>query len=80
MIKKEPLLEPDNSRFTLFPIRYDNLWKMYKEAEALFWTAEEIDLAGDITHWENLTKDEQHFIKTVLSFFSASDRILSVSI
>ena len=25
-------------------IRYNNIWEMYKKAEASFWTAEEIDL------------------------------------
>ena len=26
---------------------------MYKHAEASFWTAEEIDLSGDLKHWDN---------------------------
>ena len=29
-----------------------------------------------MTHWEKLTKDEQHFIKHVLAFFAASDGIV----
>ena len=51
---------------------------MYKQAEASFWTAEEIDLQQDMTDWENkLTKDERHFIKHVLAFFAASDGIVN---
>ena len=51
---------------------------MYKQAEASFWTAEEIDLHQDMNDWENkLTKDERHFIKHVLAFFAASDGIVN---
>ncbi|EER20258.1 ribonucleoside-diphosphate reductase small chain, putative, partial [Perkinsus marinus ATCC 50983] len=35
----------------------------YKQHEASFWTAEEIDLGQDLRDWETLTKNEQHFIK-----------------
>jgi ribonucleoside-diphosphate reductase beta chain len=51
---------------------------MYKQAEASFWTAEEIDLQQDLTDWENkLNDDEKHFIKHVLAFFAASDGIVN---
>jgi ribonucleoside-diphosphate reductase beta chain len=74
----EPILEPTNDRFVIFPIRHKEMWAMYKKAEASFWTAEEIDLSQDMTDWENkLTKDERHFIKHVLAFFAASDGIVN---
>ncbi|KAF6007636.1 hypothetical protein HII12_004526 [Brettanomyces bruxellensis] len=40
----EPLLKENIHRFVMFPIQYDDIWQMYKKAEASFWTAEEIDL------------------------------------
>ena len=73
----EPILQENNDRFVLFPIKYDEIWKMYKQAEASFWTAEEIDLSQDLTDWENLSDDEKHFIKHVLAFFAASDGIVN---
>ncbi len=73
----EPMLTENNKRFVLFPIEYDTIWKMYKQAEASFWTTEEIDLAQDLTDWENLNEHEQHFIKHVLAFFAASDGIVN---
>jgi len=48
----EPLLTPNPNRFVLFPIQDDDIWQMYKKAEASFWTAEEIDLAEDGKDWE----------------------------
>jgi len=41
------LLEENPNRFVLFPIQYHDIWKMYKDQKAAFWTAEEIDLAQD---------------------------------
>ncbi len=73
----EPILEENTKRFVLFPIEHDEIWKMYKQAEASFWTTEEVDLAQDLTDWEHLSKDEQHFIKHVLAFFAASDGIVN---
>lgn len=49
---------------------------MYKDQQAAFWTAEEIDLAQDLKDWERLNNDEKHFIKHVLAFFAASDGIV----
>jgi ribonucleotide reductase beta subunit family protein with ferritin-like domain len=72
----DPILEPSLSRFTTFPIRYPDLWSLYKKAIASFWTAEEIDLAADLKDWENLNENERHFIKHVLAFFAASDGIV----
>lgn len=77
MSQIEPLLQVNNSRFVLFPIKYPQIWEMYKNAEASFWTAEEIDLQADIADWEKLSADEQHFIKHVLAFFAASDGIVN---
>lgn len=74
----DPLLAPTNARFTMFPIKYPKIWNMYKESEALFWTAEEIDLSSDLGHWrDKLNDNERHFIKHVLAFFAASDGIVN---
>ena len=73
----EPILEENTKRFVLFPIEHDEIWKMYKQAEASFWTTEEVDLAQDLVDWERLSKDEKHFIKHVLAFFAASDGIVN---
>jgi ribonucleoside-diphosphate reductase beta chain len=62
----------------MFPLKYHDIWEMYKTAEHSFWTAEEIDLAQDLTDWnEKLNDSEKHFIKMVLAFFAASDGIVN---
>ncbi|CAM9162667.1 unnamed protein product [Ectocarpus sp. 6 AP-2014] len=76
-LKPEPLLVENPGRFVLFPIQDNEVWQMYKKAEACFWTAEELDLAHDHKDWEGLTDDERHFVKHVLAFFAASDGIVN---
>ena len=73
----EPMLQENLDRFVLFPIEHDDIWAMYKQEQASFWTAEEIDLAEDLKDWKNLNKDEKHFIKHILAFFAASDGIVN---
>jgi len=75
-MSKEPLLIPDDNRFVMFPIKYDDIWAMYKKQIDCFWRAEEIDLSKDLADWAKLSADEQHFISMVLAFFAASDGIV----
>lgn len=75
--QQEPILQENPDRFVLFPIQHNDIWQMYKQAEASFWTAEEIDLSQDLKDWENLNDGERHFISHVLAFFAASDGIVN---
>jgi ribonucleotide reductase beta subunit family protein with ferritin-like domain len=77
---EDPILTPSLARFTTFPVRYSDLWDLYKKAVGSFWTVEEIDLGGDLKDWDKLSSDEQHFIKMVLAFFAASDGIVMENI
>jgi ribonucleotide reductase beta subunit family protein with ferritin-like domain len=72
----EPLLQEDDNRYVMFPIKDQDIWKMYKKQEDLFWRAEEIDLSKDNKDWETLNDDEKHFISMILAFFAASDGIV----
>lgn len=74
----EPILQPTSNRFVIFPIQHADIWKWYKQQEASFWTAEEIDLHQDVIDWDNkLSDDERYFIKHILAFFAASDGIVN---
>lgn len=72
----EAILTPSNDRFTMFPIKYPDLYQLYKKAISSFWTVEEIDLSSDMTDWDRMSDGEKHFIKMVLAFFAASDGIV----
>ncbi len=77
-MQKEPILTENPNRFVLFPIEHDDIWQFYKQQEACFWTAEEIDLSQDLVDWnDKLNDNERHFIKHVLAFFAASDGIVN---
>lgn len=76
-MEAELLLKENKDRFVILPVNYPKLWEMYKKHEAGFWTAEEIDLSGDLQHWADLNNGERHFISHVLAFFAASDGIVN---
>lgn len=72
----DPILSPNPNRFTIFPIKYMNLWLIYKKGQMSNWTAEEIDFSKDMDDWNSLTNNERHFIKCILAFFASSDGIV----
>ena len=74
---QELILKENLKRFVLLPIQHPDIWKKYKEHEASFWTAEEIDLSQDLNDWESLNDGERHFISHILAFFAASDGIVN---
>ena len=76
-LENEILLKENKDRFVLLPINYPKVWEVYKRHEASFWTAEEIDLSGDLKDWASLNDGERHFITHVLAFFAASDGIVN---
>jgi len=76
IVEKEPLLDPNEDRFVIFPIRYPDIWSKYKQHMAVFWTPEEIDLSKDMKDWEKLNDGERHFVKHILGFFAGSDGIV----
>ena len=73
----EILLSEETKRYVIFPIQHDNIWKMYKQAEANFWTTEELDLSKDLKDFNQLNDGEKYFIENVLAFFAASDGIVN---
>jgi ribonucleoside-diphosphate reductase beta chain len=74
--KDELLLQKNELRFVLFPIKYQDIYDEYKKAESSFWTANEINLSKDMNDWEKLNEAEQNFIKNILGFFAGSDGII----
>ena len=77
--KNEPLLKNEN-RLTIFPIKNDDMWDMYKKAVSAFWTPEELDLSKDVDDFNKLNNNEKFFIKNILSFFSSSDTIVNINL
>lgn len=73
----EPLLAPDDNRYVMFPIKYNDIWDMYKRSIDSFWHTGEISLAQDLNDWNQLNDDERNFIKMILAFFSSSDALVT---
>jgi len=72
----EPILKEQNNRFTLFPIKYNDIWEAYKNQQKAIWTADEIDYLADLNDWDTLKPEEKTFIENILAFFAGSDGIV----
>lgn len=74
--ENEPITIEDNSRFCLFPIKYNDLYNAYETHRNCFWTAQEVDFVKDKEQYKLLTENEQRFIESILAFFANSDGIV----
>jgi len=76
----EPLTDKSIKRYQTFPIdpNYLHIWNLYKKQVSNFWVPEEIDFSQD--KFDELTTDEQHFIKNILAFFASSDGLVNENI
>lgn len=73
----EELLTETKSKYVMFPIKYPDVYEMYKKAVSSFWVPDEINFAQDLTDLERLSSNEKFFIYHVLAFFAASDGIVN---
>jgi len=76
---REKLIEPvlsDQTRYSAFPIQHLDIYSLYKQQVACFWTSEEITLKDDVDAFEALGDGEKHFISHVLGFFAQADSIV----
>lgn len=80
-IKPEPILSQKSSRYTVYPIKYQNIWKNYKNQLKNNWVVEEVDLSKDVAHWKTkLSANDRKFIMYVLAFFASADGIVNANI
>lgn len=74
---QEEILQPSPNKYTMFPVKYTDIFNLYEKAVASFWTTSELNLSLDLADFEKLTANEQHFIKYILAFFASSDAIVA---
>ena len=79
--KPEPLLNEEDRRYVLFPIKHPDIWSHYKNLLSTFWVPEEICLDQDVIDYnEKLTDNERHWLDNVLAFFASSDVIVNLNL
>lgn len=61
-------------RYSIFPIKNQDLWDAYEAAEAQTWVAKEVDLAQD--DYNSLLDEEKFYLKNILAFFTISDGLV----
>ena len=68
------------NNFSIFPIKNNNIWSLYKKQIQAFWTIEEIDFSADYQDFIKLDEDKKHAIKMILAFFANSDGLVIFNI
>ena len=72
----EDLLTEDRNKYVMFPIKYPDIYEMYKKAASAYWLPDEINFQQDLIDIDKLSTNEKYFINHVLAFFAASDGIV----
>lgn len=58
---------------TYKPLQYQQAEDYRKESENLHWIVDEVEMTKDVEDYKKASKDEQEFIKNILSIFTQSD-------
>ena len=76
--KNEPILQDVSAseRYVLFPIKYPDMFQMYKKASSVYWVADEINFAEDLKHLDTMNQNEKYFVNHILAFFAGGDGIV----
>ncbi len=64
----EPLLTENKNRFVLFPIQHDDIWQMYKKAEASFGPPKKLTFRRTLPTGRNSMTENAILFPTCLPF------------
>ena len=64
----------------LKPVRYDWAYRLYNQAVANTWFPNEVPLGSDLADFKKLTEDEQHALKTVISYLNPNELLINKSL
>lgn len=71
------ILDP-GFNLTLRPMKYPDLYEMYRNSIKNTWTVEEVDFSTDLMDLrEKMTPGERHLIQRLVAFFATGDSIVS---
>lgn len=77
----DQICKPNERQYSLFPIQHFDLWQLYKQHVASFWTTEEVNFSYDLQDWNNkLNDDERKFISMILAFFAGCQIVLMLKV
>lgn len=71
-------MQLEKKRYSIYPLQYPDLYKMYKEHRGDNWTEEEIDFSSD--RFGSITENQKRMVKKLIFFFANSDAIVADNI
>lgn len=79
-IQNEPLLDPEEARDCLYPIRWPAIWDCFQDQNSLYWTVNSVKLEGDRESWERLDQDTQFSGLHFFAFFAVGDHQVNMNL
>jgi ribonucleoside-diphosphate reductase beta chain len=78
-LSSEVLFRDDPMRKSILPIKYKEIWTLYKKLQSSTWTREEIDFKTDLAQIANgeISPEIMKVVSYVLGFFSGADTIVN---
>lgn len=79
-IEQEPLLRDDASRGYVMLVKpeFQDIWDQFITQRHCFWTPDHLAMGRqDRDDFDQLPKETQHFVATILAFFAASDGLVN---
>lgn len=71
------LFEPEEDRFSLFPIKHPKVFAFYETIESVHWRVGEVDSSNDRSDYEKkCTPGDRKCLKYITGFFSVGDELV----
>lgn len=72
------LLDKENDKYTLRPMKYPHFYEYLNKAEKNHWTVEEVSFGTDVADIrDKLTEAERHVVSRLVAFFATGDTIVA---
>lgn len=74
----EPILMPENGRYSMYPIQHQDLYNHYKKMEKVLWNAQKIDFSKDYVDYKTkLNPGQQQLVRNFSEIFAIMDGYIS---
>ena len=78
-----PLITEETETDLIFVSRLDeymDVYELYQKQQASIWVPNEVDYSMDKKVFEDMSQNEKHFFKNILTFFASADALVSENI
>ena len=79
-IKPEPILSESSEKYSVFPIEYPTIWKLYRIQLENNWIVEDVDLSQDMNDWSKLPDADRRYLTYNIAYFVLADGLVNCNL